>query len=124
MKIGTGEFLLIMVVALVMLGPEKMPLYAKKIGKALRGLKEYAGSLSEAIDNEILKPLEDVKKPIKKAAEPLVNIKDEITKPIDEVKKSVKDFDKPINNNFRTEKTPSEIETKVSVSEDVTETVS
>ena len=43
MKLGTGELLLILVVALIALGPEKMPLYEQKLGKALKSYKKYTG---------------------------------------------------------------------------------
>lgn len=94
MKIGTGELLLILVVALLVLGPEKMPGYAKKIGKALNSLKGYVGEMSEAIKEDIVEPLEEVQKPLKKATEPLENISKNINKPMEEIKKSINDIGK------------------------------
>lgn len=125
MKIGTGEFLLILIVSLIALGPEKMPVYAKKLGKALRTLKEYAGTLSEAIDKDIMEPLKEVKEPLKMATEPLTNISKGFNKPIDDIKKSIEDIDrpKPINN-IKTEENSSEIDTTVSISEELNEDAS
>jgi len=95
MKIGTGEFLLILVVALIVLGPEQMPVYAKKMGKALKSLEGYTRKLSEEINKEIVEPLEEVKKPLKMVTEPLTNLSKDINRPMEEIKKSIEDMDKP-----------------------------
>ena len=39
MKIGWMELLVIVIVALVVVGPDKLPDYAKKFGKALKEFK-------------------------------------------------------------------------------------
>lgn len=95
MRIGTSELVVIFVVALLVLGPEKVPTYAKKAGKFLSSIKVYADKLSEDINESIVEPLEEVQKPLKKAVEPLKNITDDISKPIQDIKKSVNDIGKP-----------------------------
>lgn len=118
MKIGTGELILILVVSLIALGPEKMPLYAQKLGKALKSLKIYTQEISEAIDKDIMKPLEEVK-------EPLSNISKDINKPIEDIKKSIKDIDKPKPiENIRTEENSAEVDTTVSISIELNEEAS
>lgn len=39
MKIGFWELIVIVIVAFVFIGPDQLPVYAKKIGKMLRELK-------------------------------------------------------------------------------------
>ena len=41
MKIGFWELIVIVIVAFVFIGPDQLPVYAKKIGKMLRELKKY-----------------------------------------------------------------------------------
>lgn len=72
MKIGTLEFVVILIVALLGLGPEKMPIYAKKLGKAISIIKEYSGKITEEIKENITAPLAE-------AVGPLENLKNEIS---------------------------------------------
>ena len=46
MKIGFWELIVIVIVAFVFIGPDQLPVYAKKIGKMLRELKKYTGAAS------------------------------------------------------------------------------
>ena len=39
MKIGFWELVVVVIVAFVFIGPDQLPVYAKKIGKMLRELK-------------------------------------------------------------------------------------
>jgi len=95
MKIGIGEMLLILVVALIVLGPDQMPEYAKKLGKAFKSFEGFKIKLSEEINKEIVEPLEEVKKPFKMVTEPLKNLSIDIGRPMEEVKKPIEDMDKP-----------------------------
>jgi len=58
--IGMPEMILILAVALIVLGPKKLPDIAKSLGRALREFKKATNELKESItiDNE----LTDVKK--------------------------------------------------------------
>lgn len=95
MRIGTSELVVIFIVALLVLGPDKVPKYAKKAGKFLSSIKVYADKLSEDINESVVEPLEEVQKPLKKAVEPLKDISNDINKPIKDIKKSVSDIGKP-----------------------------
>ncbi|UCD66835.1 MAG: twin-arginine translocase TatA/TatE family subunit [Deltaproteobacteria bacterium] len=50
--IGLPELLLIMAVALIVVGPEKLPELAKSLGKGILELKKAASSLKESLDEE------------------------------------------------------------------------
>jgi len=49
--IGTGELLLILVVALIVLGPERMPRVARDIGKVVGDLRRTSDELREEFLN-------------------------------------------------------------------------
>jgi sec-independent protein translocase protein TatA len=49
MPIGFPEMLVILVIALVVLGPKKLPEAGKSLGK---GMREFKDSLSGATDND------------------------------------------------------------------------
>ncbi len=59
--IGTNELLVILVLAAVVLGPERLARTAREIGKLARNLKSYFGSLSDELKTE-LDVLDDLKK--------------------------------------------------------------
>jgi sec-independent protein translocase protein TatB len=48
-----GEILIILVVALLILGPERLPKVARTVGKGLRDLRRTTGSIREIIEDEI-----------------------------------------------------------------------
>ncbi len=59
--IGTNELVVIVVLAAVVLGPERLARSAREVGKLVRNLKGYFGSLSEELKTE-LDVLDDLKK--------------------------------------------------------------
>jgi len=58
--IGLPEFLLIMAIALIVIGPKKLPDLAKALGKALGEFKKATSELKDSLD--IDKPISDVKR--------------------------------------------------------------
>ena len=64
--IGMPEFLLILVVALVVLGPKRLPELARSLGRGLAELKKTTGDLKQNIDlgddlNRVQQDLQEVK---------------------------------------------------------------
>jgi Tat protein translocase TatB subunit len=51
--IGMGEILLILIVALVVVGPDKIPEIARKTGKVMRALKKTTSDLMAEVNREI-----------------------------------------------------------------------
>lgn len=94
MRIGTPELVVILIVALLVLGPDKLPYYAKKAGKAMSQLKGYTNKIAKEINDNVVEPIEDVKKPLKKVTEPLSDISSTVTNPMKEVEKSIKNMGK------------------------------
>lgn len=46
-KIGTGELLVILLVALFVVGPERLPKLARSLGKAVAGFKRYLNDMTD-----------------------------------------------------------------------------
>jgi sec-independent protein translocase protein TatB len=49
---GMGELLIILVVALLFVGPDKLPQAAKAIGKGIRDLRRHSQDLQETIEQD------------------------------------------------------------------------
>ena len=88
MKIGFWELVMIVIVAFVFIGPDQLPVYAKKIGKMLRELKKYTGAASEEIQKNVVEPLNEIQAPLKEAVAPLTDIKKDIDNSMKDVTKS------------------------------------
>ncbi|MBI4228164.1 MAG: twin-arginine translocase subunit TatB [Deltaproteobacteria bacterium] len=67
--IGTGEILIVLLIALLVLGPNEIPKVARAIGKTMRDLQRTKDELRESIDKEFEDFDEDNKRPEKKAVE-------------------------------------------------------
>ena len=63
-NIGGGELLVIMLIALIVLGPQRLPDAARQIGKAMADLRR----LSTGFQNEVRSALDDVDDPSRVAA--------------------------------------------------------
>ena len=88
MKIGFTELILVVIVAFVVIGPDKLPEYARKLGKMLRELKKYTGAASEEIQKNVVEPLNEIQAPLKEAVAPLTDIKKDIDNSMKDVTKS------------------------------------
>ena len=95
MKIGFSEIIIIFVVALIVIGPDKLPAYAKKLGEALREFRNVSNDLTKDLKETVIEPLEEAQKPIKEAIQPMTEVTNDIKKNIDDVRKSVNDIGKP-----------------------------
>jgi len=66
--IGLPELIVIMVVALLVVGPKKLPDLAKSLGKALQEFRRMADEVKETIDEEIAKEEPSKEEPSKEEA--------------------------------------------------------
>ncbi len=69
--IGMPEMILICALALIVVGPDKLPELARTVAKTLSELKKTASGLKESIAEEISPALEPVKPELEKAARTL-----------------------------------------------------
>ena len=51
--IGTGEILLILILALIILGPGKIPEIARTLGRTIRAIKKASSDLSTTVTREL-----------------------------------------------------------------------
>ncbi len=99
MKLGMGEILVVLLVALFVLGPDKLPSYARKLGNALRAFRDAANETTEGIRENIIEPLNEAQQPLREALEPVEEMQQAIDQNVKDVKKSIKEITTPITSN-------------------------
>ena len=109
MKIGIPELLVVFIVALVVIGPEKLPYYAKKLGQALGQFRKYTEEATKDIRESVVEPLNEAQKPLREAMAPVTDLEKDVRRNVDEIKKSISDIGKPAS-----AETPTEPQSSVS----------
>lgn len=94
MKISFMEIVVICFVALIVLGPDKLPVYAQKLGVALKELKKATSSVTDEIKENVVAPLDEAVKPLKDAVEPITEIENEVKATFSDVTKSINNIGK------------------------------
>ena len=56
-NLGPGELLLILAIALVVLGPKKLPEVGRSLGKGMREFKQSVSNMAGTDDDDDAKPL-------------------------------------------------------------------
>ena len=90
MKIGTMELIVILLIAFLVLGPDRTIMYTRKLGKGLRTLRIYINSFTEDIRETVTEPLAEIQQPLNELAKPF----EELSKPLEEAAKSIQ---QPVN---------------------------
>lgn len=91
-NIGTGEFLLVLVMALVIFGPQRLPEVARRAGKAVRDLRDMVTNLDpELLQDwrEITQDLDSVRDEVKSMRSDLVGIQQDLKSAAKDVGASV-----------------------------------
>ena len=73
---GFWELALILVISLVVLGPERLPTFASQLGSLIKKVKDFANSLKTSIENETR--MKDLEKIIEKQKSELSEFEDKI----------------------------------------------
>jgi len=73
---GFWELALILVISLVVLGPERLPAFASQLGSLIKKIKDFANSLKTNIENEAR--MKDLEKIIEKQKSELSEFEDKI----------------------------------------------
>ena len=89
MRIGVSELIVVLIVALLVLGPDKLPRYARKLGAALAEFRKASDAATREIRENVVEPLEEAQKPLREAMEPLEEIDRAVKGNIKEVKTSL-----------------------------------
>lgn len=88
MRIGITELIVVFVIALFVIGPDKLPAYARKLGEALAQFRKYSEEATKDIKESIVEPLEEAQKPLKEAVEPLRELDKEVRDNVKDVQAS------------------------------------
>ena len=94
MKIGAMELVVIFIVALLVIGPDKLPQYARKFGAALREFRKASSGMTKEIRESVIDPLEEAQKPLREAMEPLEDIGRGLKGDLNAVEKDLKNIGK------------------------------
>ena len=94
MKIGITELIVVFVVALLVIGPDRLPAYAQKLGQALAQFKKYSAEATQDIKESIVEPLEEAQKPLREAVQPLEELDKAVRADVKELKTSFADIGK------------------------------
>ena len=63
-NIGWGEFIVLLVAALVILGPERLPGAVSWVTKSIRQVRDYASGASQQLKDELGPEFDDLRKPL------------------------------------------------------------
>ena len=73
-NVGAGEVLVILLIALIILGPDKLPDAARKVGNVMGELRRmsqgFQNEMRSALDDTVRAPLESVKDPVNEDESP------------------------------------------------------
>ena len=118
--IGMPELIIILVIALVVIGPKKLPDLAKSLGRGLSEFKKATSEIKEGLnlDEDLKEAHEDLVDAVSGLDEPADSKK---TEAVEEEPPKFEDFDDMLDD-YHQEKAPSSTEAeKVSSSKDVVE---
>lgn len=83
-----GEIIIILFLALIVLGPKRLPEMAQKLGRWTAELRAAARDIRLGLENEVA-DLKDMGDELKKTGDELKKPLDELKKPFDEIKRDI-----------------------------------
>lgn len=94
MKIGFTELLVVFVVALLVIGPDKLPLYAKRLGEALQAFRKASDEVTRDLKASVIDPLEQAQQPLREALEPVNQLTSQVQDNVKDVERSFQNIGK------------------------------
>jgi len=91
--IGMPELIIIMVIALIVIGPQKLPDLAKSLGKGLAEFKKATDDFKQSVDTETR--TDEEKEHLTKLADAKVRAETEKLKEAEELRVKVENLEKP-----------------------------
>lgn len=88
MRIGITELIIVFVVALFAVGPDRLPAYAKKLGEAVSQFRKYSEEATREIKESVVEPLEEAQAPLREAVKPLEELDQTVRGNAKEIKDS------------------------------------
>jgi sec-independent protein translocase protein TatB len=73
---GFWELALVLIISLIVLGPERLPVFATQLGSILKKIKDFANDVKNSIENE--SRMKDLKSIIEKQKDELSKFEDTI----------------------------------------------
>ena len=95
MRMGATELLLIFAVALLVIGPDRLPEFAKKLGEAMGQFKTYSSKVAKDIQETVVDPMEEAAAPVREAVKPIQEMDKSIRDGLRDIEKSFSDLGKP-----------------------------
>lgn len=117
MRIGAVELLVIFAVALLVIGPDKLPAFARKLGEVLGQFKGYSDKVAKEIRETVVEPMEEVTQPIREAMKPIEEVDKTIRSSVRDVEKSFSGIGKPTKKPVSQPAAPAEAEEAPSAEE-------
>ena len=97
MKLGIGEILIILVVILFIIGPDKIPDFARKVAEGLRAFRTATSGVTKEIRENVIEPLNEAQAPLREALEPINEIRTEINSLTSGIKQDAQDIADGLN---------------------------
>ncbi|MBO4915818.1 MAG: twin-arginine translocase TatA/TatE family subunit [Oscillospiraceae bacterium] len=94
MKIGALELVVIFIVVLLVIGPDKLPQYARKFGNAMREFRKASADVTQELKESVIDPLEEAQAPLREAMQPIEELDQSLKSDIKDVEDSIKDLGK------------------------------
>lgn len=94
MKIGFTELIVVMVIALLVIGPDKLPQVMRQLGKGLAQFKAATDEATKEIRESVVEPLEEAQKPLKEALAPVQELEKAVNGNVKDLKKSINSIGK------------------------------
>ncbi|PKF49710.1 Sec-independent protein translocase protein TatB [Enterovibrio nigricans] len=92
--IGFWELILIAVVGLVVLGPERLPVAIRNVSRWIGAARRMAGSVRDELEQEL--KIQELQDNLKKAEQMgMKNLSPELQQSVDELKKAAEDVQRP-----------------------------
>ena len=107
LNVGLGEMLLILLIALLVFGPEELPRVARRVGQAVGQLRDAASEMQRHIMQEsepIRRTMEETRQDVESVARPIREVREDLTRnnpvarlqrELDETKQAVRSPFKP-----------------------------
>ena len=112
--IGFWELVLISVVALVVLGPERLPHAIRSVAKFVSAAKSMANSVKDELSQEL--KIQELQENLRKAEKMgMKDLSPNLQKTVDELKKSAQDVQRPYANENQPEASSETDETEATV---------
>lgn len=86
-NIGLGEMLVILVLALLVFGPERLPEIARQIGKTIRTLQEMSGEVTQVIQESMA----EVEEPMRETQRALEDTQKTLSEEVNKATRTVSD---------------------------------